>query len=101
MLAYISAGLDKKQSYGGKTALGDIISCQNLKYVDFLLSQSICEGLPLALGEQRSQVNTVVKFIILVVNLERKNTQIHHGFSIYSSRNSDCLQYQPVTNLDY
>lgn len=31
MLAYINAGLDKKQSYGGKTALGDIISCQNLK----------------------------------------------------------------------
>ena len=36
MLAYISAGLNKKQSYGGKAALGDIISCQNLKYVGFL-----------------------------------------------------------------
>lgn len=35
MLAYISAGLDKKESYGGKTALGDIISCQNLKMQTF------------------------------------------------------------------
>jgi len=53
MLAYINAGLDKKQSYGGKTALGDIISCQNLKMQIFFFfkSQSICEGLSLARGE--------------------------------------------------
>lgn len=53
MLAYINAGLDKKQSYGGKTAFGDIISCQNLKmqiFFSFNLNP-ICEGLSLARGE--------------------------------------------------
>lgn len=34
MLAYISAGLDKKQSYGGRLHFGFILSSENLKYID-------------------------------------------------------------------
>lgn len=37
MLAYISAGLDKKQSYRGRLHLGIFISCQSLKFVDFFM----------------------------------------------------------------
>lgn len=62
MLAYISAGLNKKQSYGGRLDFGNIVSCQSLKYVNFYLSQFSHEDLPLALGGKKWSSQCSFKF---------------------------------------